>query len=60
LKGVVVEEATSNKEINLYQDPRFGGENMPDTIITCLHFLEAVEEDKYGWRWECPQGGIKC
>lgn len=33
---------------------------MPDTIITCLHFLEAVEEDKYGWRWECPQGGIKC
>ena len=33
---------------------------MPDTIITCLHFLEAVEDDKFGWRWECPMGGEKC
>lgn len=33
---------------------------MPDTIITCLHFLEAVEDDKFGWRWECPAGGEKC
>ena len=41
-------------------DPRNGTENMPETIITCLHFLEAVEDEKYGWRWECPQGGIKC
>lgn len=31
-----------------------------DTIITCQHFLDAVEDDKYGWRWECPQGGSKC
>lgn len=30
-----------------------------DTIITCQHFLDAVEDDKYGWRWECP-GGPKC
>lgn len=33
---------------------------MPDTIITCLHFLEAVEDEKYGWRWECQNGGVKC
>lgn len=33
---------------------------MPDTIITCLHFLEAVEDEKFGWRWECPMGGEKC
>jgi len=33
---------------------------MPETIITCLHFLEAVENEQYGWRWECPQGGLKC
>lgn len=31
-----------------------------DTIITCRHFLDAVEDDKYGWRWECPNGGKKC
>jgi len=44
----------------MYVDPRHGGENMPDTIITCLHFLTAIEDEKYGWRWECPQGGVKC
>jgi hypothetical protein len=60
LGGGGVEEVTSNKEINMYLDPRNGTDKMPDTIITCLHFLEAVEDDKYGWRWECPKGGDKC
>lgn len=31
-----------------------------ETIITCKHFLDAVEDDKYGWRWECPNNGVKC
>ena len=31
-----------------------------DTIITCKHFLDAVEDDKYGWRWECANGDNKC
>ena len=44
----------------MYADPRSGTENMPETIITCLHFLTAVEDEKYGWRWECPNGGVKC
>jgi hypothetical protein len=22
--------------------------------------LDAVENELYGWRWECPQGGVKC
>ena len=56
----VGEEITSNQKINLYVDPRTGTVNMPETIITCLHFLEAVEDEKYGWRWECPAGGQKC
>ena len=60
LKGVLEEEITSNQKLNLYLDPRNGKENMPETIITCLHFIEAVEDDKYGWRWECPQGGVNC
>ena len=33
---------------------------MPNTIITCQHFLKAIEEELYGWRWECPKGGVKC
>ena len=60
LKGVGEEDITSNQKLNLYLDPRNGTPNMPETIITCLHFLEAVEDEKYGWRWECPQGGAKC
>lgn len=31
-----------------------------DTIITCKHFLDAIEDEKYGWRWECPFAGVKC
>ena len=31
-----------------------------DTIITCQHFLDAVEQELYGWRWECPNKGSAC
>lgn len=30
------------------------------TDIICKHFLDAVEKFKYGWFWECPNGGDKC
>ena len=30
------------------------------TDIVCKHFLAAVETGKYGWFWECPEGGDKC
>ncbi|XP_033728094.1 zinc finger CCCH domain-containing protein 15-like [Pecten maximus] len=39
------------------------GENektKPKTGIICKHFLEAVENYKYGWFWECPAGGKNC
>ena len=26
----------------------------------CKYFLDAVEKNKYGWFWECPNGGDKC
>lgn len=32
---------------------------LPATSIICKFFLEAVENSKYGWFWECP-GGEKC
>jgi len=31
-----------------------------DTIITCKHFLEAVENDLYGFNWVCPNNGDNC
>lgn len=36
-----------------------GGERT-STDIVCKYFLKAVEDKKYGWFWECPNGGEKC
>uniref|UniRef100_A0A915IEA1 C3H1-type domain-containing protein n=1 Tax=Romanomermis culicivorax TaxID=13658 RepID=A0A915IEA1_ROMCU len=30
--------------------------NKPKTAIICKYFLQAIEESKYGWFWECPNG----
>jgi hypothetical protein len=30
------------------------------TDIVCKYFLEAIENRKYGWFWECPNGGNTC
>jgi len=30
------------------------------TDIVCKYFLDAIETKKYGWFWECPNGGGKC
>lgn len=30
------------------------------TEIVCKYFLEAVETQKYGWFWICPNGGDNC
>eukprot|EP00163_Fabomonas_tropica_P030323 TRINITY_DN6798_c2_g6_i1.p1 TRINITY_DN6798_c2_g6~~TRINITY_DN6798_c2_g6_i1.p1 ORF type:complete len:213 (+),score=82.92 TRINITY_DN6798_c2_g6_i1:954-1592(+) len=30
------------------------------TDIVCKYFLEAIETKKYGWFWECPNGGDNC
>jgi len=30
-------------------------QNLPTTIV-CKFFIEAVENGKYGWFWECPNG----
>lgn len=37
-----------------------GEKTKPKTAIICKHFLEALENNKYGWFWECPTGGEKC
>lgn len=30
------------------------------TEIVCKFFLDAIEQRKYGWFWECPNGGDAC
>ncbi|XP_054654579.1 zinc finger CCCH domain-containing protein 15 [Dunckerocampus dactyliophorus] len=30
------------------------------TQIVCKFFLEAIENNKYGWFWVCPAGGDNC
>jgi len=46
--------------IDLYSDPRAKIGKAPDTIITCRDFLDAVENEKYGFNWVCPSGGDNC
>lgn len=36
------------------------GKLKPTTDIICKFFLDAVEGNKYGWFWECPNGNDKC
>ncbi|GAA6021302.1 hypothetical protein JCM10207_002690 [Rhodosporidiobolus poonsookiae] len=30
------------------------------TDIVCKFFITAIEDGKYGWFWECPNGGAQC
>lgn len=30
------------------------------SLQVCKHFLEAIENNKYGWFWVCPGGGDIC
>jgi len=39
---------------------KHGTEKTNQTAIICKHFLDAVENSKYGWFWECPNGGKAC
>lgn len=39
---------------------KHGGEKATTTDIICKEFLKALENNKYGWFWECPIGGKDC
>lgn len=51
-----------SEKIDIYTDPRDAKEiEIPDkTDIICKHFMEAVENDKYGFFWVCPNNGDTC
>ncbi|KAJ3295355.1 hypothetical protein HK104_002772 [Borealophlyctis nickersoniae] len=36
---------------------KHGGNVNKPTDIVCKYFIEAIESRKYGWFWECPNGG---
>ncbi|KAI5795063.1 hypothetical protein EDC01DRAFT_69329 [Geopyxis carbonaria] len=36
------------------------GNPQTTTDKVCKHFIEAVENQKYGWFWTCPNGGDEC
>lgn len=36
------------------------GNPRTSTDKVCKYFIEAVENQKYGWFWVCPNGGDKC
>jgi len=39
---------------------KHGQEKSNKTDIICKHFLDALENNKYGWFWTCPVGGNDC
>ncbi|KAI8903301.1 hypothetical protein EDD86DRAFT_215066 [Gorgonomyces haynaldii] len=48
-----LEKAVAEKDV--------GRENLnKQTDIVCKYFIEAIETRKYGWFWECPNGGKEC
>ena len=53
-------EDQKHAAIDVYSDPRAKLGKMPDTIITCKDFIDAVEKNLYGFNWVCPNGGEKC
>ncbi|KAA8652819.1 hypothetical protein EYZ11_007198 [Aspergillus tanneri] len=48
------EEKLRNVVLSKHGNPR------TTTDKVCKFFIEAVENQKYGWFWVCPNGGDKC
>ncbi|KAL1886603.1 Translation machinery-associated protein 46 [Paecilomyces lecythidis] len=48
------EEKLRKVVLSKYGNPRTTTEKV------CKYFIEAVENQKYGWFWVCPNGGDKC
>ncbi|EPY49177.1 mRNA export protein Mep33 [Schizosaccharomyces cryophilus OY26] len=61
------EEVKESQKIDLYSDVRDIQTDLPpekrpwvNTDIVCKFFLEACEQGKYGWLWQCPNGNMAC
>lgn len=49
-----------DEKLNEVVNKKHGGEKANKTDIICKHFLDALENCKYGWFWTCPNGGHDC
>merc|ERR1712029_641264 len=49
-----------DEKLNEVVNKKHGGEKSNKTDIICKHFLDALENSKYGWFWTCPTGGNDC
>ena len=53
--------AAKKQKIDIYTDPRdTPEERFAKTDIICKYFLQALEEEKYGFFWDCPNNGKNC
>ena len=48
------EEKLRNVVLSKHGNPKSTTEKV------CKYFIQAIEESKYGWRWQCPNGGDQC
>ncbi|XP_067843796.1 zinc finger CCCH domain-containing protein 15 [Heptranchias perlo] len=48
------------KKLEEVVQQKHGDAEQKKTVIVCRHFLEAIENNKYGWFWVCPGGGDTC
>ncbi|XP_069790874.1 zinc finger CCCH domain-containing protein 15 [Narcine bancroftii] len=48
------------KKLEEVVQKKHGDAEHKKTSIVCKHFLEAIENNKYGWFWICPGGGDSC
>ncbi|KAI9761217.1 MAG: hypothetical protein M4579_001137 [Chaenotheca gracillima] len=48
------EEKLRNVVLSKHGNPKTTTEKV------CKYFIDAVENGKYGWFWQCPNGGDKC
>ncbi|KAL1128983.1 hypothetical protein AAG570_013515 [Ranatra chinensis] len=45
-----------NEKFKELVERKEGDKNRPTTDIVCKFFLDAVENNRYGWFWSCPNG----
>jgi len=48
------------EKLNEVVNKKHGAEKSNKTDIICKHFLDALENNKYGWFWTCPNDGNNC
>lgn len=53
-------ENWDQKQLETVVQKRHGPGIKTTTEIVCKYFLEAIEQRKYGWFWQCPNGGDLC